>query len=179
MSCETTMVTSNDVQRLSDNVLSKQNKLGHSTNNNSQKLHDLKVVLFKLNVGECFPLPGKGGFSVEYPITAINFGKNRVPGLQKSTERKSKRILEAVVSCCLGCKNGSSCTKKAKASSPQVKDATKKRKYVKRKKPGRRKEQSTLTSKPNHQSGTGLRVAYQFSIVIMGPFCMNLCFQYS
>lgn len=158
MSCETTMVTSNNDQRLSDNVSTKQNKLGQSTNNYSHKVHDLKVVLFKLNVGECFPLPGKVGFSVEYPITAINFGKNLVPGVQKSTERKSKRTSE-VVSCCLGCKNGNSCTKKAKSSGPRVKDTTKKRKYVKRKKPERRKEQTT---KPNRQSGTDLTVVYLY-----------------
>lgn len=166
MSCETIVTTSNDDQSLSDNVSSKQNKSGWSTTNNSQKLHDLKVVLFKLNVGECFPLPGKSGFSVEYPITAINFGKNRVPGVQKSTERRSKRISEAVATCCLGCKNGDSCTKKgpkkAKSSSPQVKDATKKRKYVYRKKPGRRKKQSIQTTKPNRQSGTGLTVIYLY-----------------
>ena len=171
------MATSKDDQSLSDNVSPKQNTLGQSKNNNSQKLCDLKVVLFKLNVGECFPLPGKGGFSVEYPITAINFGKNRVPGLQKSTHRRSKRISETVATCCFSCKNGGSCIKKvpkkAKSSSPQVKDATKKKKYmyVKRKKPGRRRKPPTRTTKSNRQPGTGLAVIY-----LLGPFCMNMCF---
>lgn len=168
MSCETTMATSKEDQGLSDNLLLKQNKLGQSISN---KLCDLKVVLFKLNVGECFPLPRKGGFSVEYPITAINFGKNRVPGVHKPTARKSKRISEAFASCCFGCKNGDSCAKekrpkKAKLSSLQVKDATKKRKYVKRKKPGRRKTQSIQTTKPNGQSGTGITVVY---LLLWGP----------
>ena len=179
MSCETSIATSNDDQRLSDNVLPKQNKFDQSKNNNSQKLRDLKVVLFKLNVGECFPLPGKGGFSVEYPITAINFGKNRVPGLQKSTHRRSKRISEAVATCCFSCKNGGSCIKKvpkkvhkkANSSSPQVKDKTKKKKYVKRKKPGRRRKPPTQTTKSNRQPGTGLAVIY-----LLGPFCMNIWF---
>ena len=165
MSCETSTATSNDDQTLSDNVSPKQNKLCQSTNSSSQKLRDLKVVLFKLNVGECFPLPGKGGFSVEFPITAINFGKNRVPGVPKSTERRSKRISEAVATCCLGCKNGGLCVKKVPkkvmSSSRQVKDTTKKRKYVKRKKPGR-KDVPTQTAKPNHQSGTGLIVIYLY-----------------
>lgn len=168
MSCETLVATNNDDQILSDNVLPKQNNLGQSSKNNSQKLHDLKVVLFKLNVGERSPLPGKGGFSVEFPITAINFGKNRVPGVQKTTERRSKRISEAVATCCFGCKNGGSCVKKVpkkvpkkvKSSSQQVKNATKKRKYVKRKKPGRRKQLPTQTAKSNHQSGTGLSVIH-------------------
>ena len=162
MSSETSVATNNDDQSLSDNIPPKQNKLGQATNNNSQKLRDLKVVLFKLNVGERFPLPGKSGFSVEFPITAINFGKNRVPGVQKSTERRSKRILEAVVTCCFGCKNGGSCVKKVpkkvKSSSRQVKDATKKRKSVKRKKPGRKKKLPAQTVKSNHQSGIGLTV---------------------
>ena len=193
MSCETTMATSNDDQSLSDNALSKQNKLGQSTNNNSQELCDLKVVLFKLNVGECFPLPGKNGFAIEYPITAINFGKNHVPGLQKSTARRSKRISEAVASCCLGCKNGDLHTKKgpikAKLSCPRlktatkkrkygyknqlVKGATKKRKYVYKKKQGRRKKQSTQTTTSNRQSGTGYSC-----LPLWGPFCVNMCFLY-
>ena len=177
MSCETTMATSNEDQGLSDDHTSKQNKLGQSITN---KLCDLKVVLFKLNVGECFPLPRRGGFSVEYPITAINFGKNHVPGVHKPTVRKSKRISEAVAPCCLGCKNGDSCAKKrpkkAKSSSPQVKDVTKKRKYVKRKKPGRRKIQSIQTTKPNGQSDTGITAVY---LLLWGPFCMSFCSQYS
>ena len=156
------MATSNDDQSLSDNVSLKQNKLGQSSTNKSPKLHDLKVVLFKLNVGECFLLPGKSGFSIEYPITAINFGKNRVPGVQKSAQRRSKRISEAVAICCLGCENGDSCTKKGpektRSSNPQVKDTTKKRKYVSTKKPGRRQKQLKQTTKPSDQSGTGLRV---------------------
>jgi len=162
MSCEATIATSNDNPSLSDNVSSKQNKSGQSTTNNSPKLRDLKVVLFKLNVGECFPLPGKSGFSVEYPITAINFGMNRVPGVQQSIQRRSKRISEAAATCCLGCESGDSCTKKgpenSKSSSHRVKDATKKRKYVYTKKPGRRPKQLTQTTKPKSQSGTGLRV---------------------
>lgn len=177
MSCETTMATSNEDQGLSDDHTSKQNKLGQSITN---KLCDLKVVLFKLNVGECFPLPRRGGFSVEYPITAINFGRNHVPGVHKPTVRKSKRISEAVAPCCLGCKNGDSCAKKrpkkAKSSSPQVNDVTKKRKYVKRKKPGRRKIQSIQTTKPNGWSDTGITAVY---VLLWGPFCMRLCFQYS
>ena len=130
MDSETTANTSKDDDSHSVLVPTKQNSVEQSTSNISQKLRNLKVVLFKLNVGKCFPLPGKVGFSTEYPITAINFGKHQVPGSGKPLERKSKRVSEQAP-CCLTCEDGNTCTKKAKPSEL----AKKKRKYVRRKKP--------------------------------------------
>lgn len=165
MNSETTVpvITDDATERLPVNISTKQAKLSQSTSN-SQKLCDLKVVLVKINVGECAPLPGGIGFSIQHLPAAVNlFSKDHIPVTWKSTKRKSKRSSDAI-SCCLGCTNRNTC-KKAKASG--------KRKYVKRdKQKGRKRKKekekgkTSQARKGNQQSGKidlFLHVAFNLS----------------
>ncbi|XP_022778650.1 flocculation protein FLO11-like [Stylophora pistillata] len=100
-------------ESLSVNTFIKQNMLHSSLN---QEAHDLKVLLHKIDVGKCIPLPGKIGFSIQYlPSAAKHFGKKRVGHVtEDSTQRKSRRILNTGTCCsgtCLGCTSGERCDK--------------------------------------------------------------------
>ena len=108
-----------------------QNCWKSTSNSPTSKLRGLKVVISKLEAANIVQLPGRVGYSVPPLSAAINpLNKDQVPGIGNYPGRKAKRN-GVPLTCCLGCASNSPC-KRAK-SSEYVKNTSKKRNYVKRK----------------------------------------------